>query len=487
MGGFRIEGNVSGNVAEVTSSNELKVTLPTTDANTGKVRTMSENDTGARTGSAYLLSPESSEDYRLRVGVDTLLDSEAFNYTTQNTAKHKYTSTTLAFALSAPFLVTNSTSITAINTGATFSTYRWFPIYNHQIPIYCEFTAKIDAALATNTNIDVGLFNAGTTPTFAPTDGVYFSFTSSGIQGVINHQGTTQTTAVLIASPTLGKVYQFVITITNRSVEFWIDDELYVLPISTPTGNPTPGQNASAPFSVRHAIGGSAASGACQLKIGGYSVSLGDVQSGLPASHQQALMGHGFGQGIEGQTNGPSLTIPGNTVAPTVVTLTAQTAPAVATPGGVMTLPVAIAIGESDYPLYAWQNPAGAVNAPGRTFLCTGARIDMGVTTALTGGPLLMQFQLGYGSTASTLATNESASFAAASTKIARKIPIGMASFAATAAAATVATPVVFDCASAPIAVHPGEFLHLIMRVPGGTATTAGAIRLAFTPIGYWV
>lgn len=44
MAGIRIEGNTSGNVAEVDSNNNLRVTLPTTDANIGGAAIASLND-----------------------------------------------------------------------------------------------------------------------------------------------------------------------------------------------------------------------------------------------------------------------------------------------------------------------------------------------------------------------------------------------------------------------------------------------------------
>ena len=69
----------------------------------GHVTIQSENDPGVATGERYVLSPETSDDYRLRVGRDSFLDNETFNYTNQNTAKFGYTATTLVMALSGGF------------------------------------------------------------------------------------------------------------------------------------------------------------------------------------------------------------------------------------------------------------------------------------------------------------------------------------------------------------------------------------------------
>ena len=101
MAGIRIEGNTSGIVAEVNASNELTVALPTVDARAGKVRMMSENDAGTVTGEAYLYSPETDEDYRLRISQETIFDTETINYTAQNTGKHTFVNTTMAATWSA--------------------------------------------------------------------------------------------------------------------------------------------------------------------------------------------------------------------------------------------------------------------------------------------------------------------------------------------------------------------------------------------------
>ena len=74
------------------------VTLPTVAAESGYARLMSENDDGTLTGSAYLKSPKTSPNYRMRVGIDTVLFTDDFNATAQNTAKWSYTFATLTAA-----------------------------------------------------------------------------------------------------------------------------------------------------------------------------------------------------------------------------------------------------------------------------------------------------------------------------------------------------------------------------------------------------
>jgi hypothetical protein len=173
---------------------------------------------------------------------------------------------------------------------------------------------------------------------------------------------------------------------------------------------------------------------------------------------------------------------------PAAVTLTASTAPATNSLGGLFLLPVAITPSASDYPLFAWLNPVGTAAIPGKVFVCTGVIIgELSVTTALTGGPLLLQWAIGYGSTASSLATTESATFTAGgTTKIARKIPLGAQSLAATSAVGVISPGFQRNFADAPLPINPGEYLHIILRIPGGTATTAGAPRGSVAVLGYF-
>lgn len=102
MAGFRIEGNTSGNVAEVDASNNILVTTPGYNAageavGGGDVNgqaTFSEVDAGTITGERIVLSPEVDRDYRLRVAHDNLMDEEKFT----DTAVSLATADTASFA-----------------------------------------------------------------------------------------------------------------------------------------------------------------------------------------------------------------------------------------------------------------------------------------------------------------------------------------------------------------------------------------------------
>ena len=137
MAGLRIAGNTSGNVAEVTAANEIRVALPLEDASAGKVRFMSENDPGDVTGTPYLYSPETDEDFRLRVAQEVVLDSETFNYAAQNTGKFYFQNTTMAASYGAAGFTTNSANIITTTTGLGLSSYATFPLIG-TTEAYCE-------------------------------------------------------------------------------------------------------------------------------------------------------------------------------------------------------------------------------------------------------------------------------------------------------------------------------------------------------------
>jgi hypothetical protein len=323
MSGLRIEGNVSGNVAEVNDSNQIKV-VPETDAaanpeNVGAVRFFSENDSGEATGTPYLASPETDDDYRLRVGADTLLDIETFNYTAQNTGKHTYASSTLTITYSTSGLTTNGSGITTTGTAATWGTYAEFPILG-STNTFLEFEASFSNAVVSNFSLDFGLFRRGGSSPYAPTDGVFFRLNASGLFGVISYNGAETPTPAFTFSYTDNHKYQFIIALTQRGVEFWIDNVRYGS-IKTPSGQGQPFLSATLPVSIRHANTGTT-SAVLQMNVNNYSLSVGGsvFNRSLSELGNAAL---GSYQGLSGGTMGslaffanssnPTAAVPTNT------------------------------------------------------------------------------------------------------------------------------------------------------------------------------
>lgn len=483
-----IRGSVSGNGAEVTASNKLLVELET-DAATypgrvGGVRSFSENDTGYVLGTATLMSPEVDSDFRLRTAADILLDDETFNYTAQNTGKHTYANTTLTFAWAAGNLTTNSGNITTTTTGAAVGSYAMFPVLGTQT-LACDVEASFNAQPTTNTTIDFGLFLRGAANPYAPTDGAFFRLTSAGLQGVANYNGTETNTGIFKAvagganwTYDNNRKYQFIVYITTRSVQFWINDDgninLYG-EINTPPGQGTPCMASALPFSVRHAIVGGAAGANISLQVARYNVRTGGATTTTTMGELSNRMFGGY-QGLSGGTMG-GLTVYTNSTNPTAA-VPSNTALTANLPNGLggqawETFTTGLAL-NTDGILMSYQVPAGTVNVQGKRLKISGIKMTSFVQTAITGGPFVNTFALAFGHTAVSLATTE-----AATTKKPRIVllPELTQSVPASAAAGTMTSqPGSATCLfNDPIYVNPGEFVAFTVKHIG-TAATAGVL-----------
>ena len=479
-----IQGGTTLTNAEVLTKgvgNALVVTNPAA-VDTGFVALACESDPGAVLGTAKRVTPEASVDYRLRVGQDSILDQEIFNNANQNTGKHGYLNTTLTLSLASAGLVTNASSITTLSTGAFFRTQRMFAIGGQQTPLYFETLFSLSAtSMATNSTIDFGGFLPNTVTT-APLDGAYFRITSAGLFGVVNNNGTETVGTALTFTFAANRIYQFVVVYTGREAQFWIDDVLYSS-VLCPGTLPSLVQSGSLPWAVQHRIGGTAAGSVVQGKVWAYSVYLGDINQGKMWGHVCSAMGGGL-QVQQGATVGGQLTTYALGAAPTASTLTASTAPAITTQGGKWNATIPAAAAESDFPMFAWQNPAGTVAIPGKLFYCTGIRIGETAVTTILGGPMILEWGIGFGSTTSSLVTTEQTSFGGATNKIARKLHLGSQGLLNAAAVGSIAPGFQVDFSHAPLVVNPGEFLHVIMRSVAATAT--GACRGGVAVLGYF-
>lgn len=496
MAGFRIEGNSSNNVAEVDATGNLYASLPDGSsarggvAAVGGLRFFSENDPGTISGTPYLYSPETSDDFKLRVGIDHLQDNEIFCYTSQNTGKFTHTFTTLTAVQTANALTTNSGNITTLNTGMKFSTFRFFPVFGGQTPTYVEAMVSLTAALTTNTNIDIGLFLPGAANPYTPQDGVYFRFSSAGVQGVINYNGTETTTSALLTvfgggsfDPGINVVHQYTITINQREVGFWIDDVKYG-ELNAQSGNGAPFAAWNLPFSLRHAIGGTAAGAALSMKLWAYSVFTGDIAMDKPWAEQLAGAGQAY-QGQSGQTMGTVASY-ANSANPTSAA-GSNTAANVTGLGGQGAINAA-GSAATDFIATSYQNPAGTVASPGKTLFIRGVWISTfnnGAAVATT--PTTLGWSLAYGHTAVSMATAETGSFVTATAKAPRRIPLGFQSAPVATAIGGVYTPDRIQVTFAsPVPVLPGEFVATVLKQIVGTATASQSIWFSVGFDAYW-
>ena len=425
----------------------------------------SENDPGSVTGARLVYSPETDDDYRLRIGSDTILDSETFNYTAQNTGKHAYVTTTMTAGWTATGLTTNALSITTTTTGTRVKTWAEFPVYG---PASTYFEAKISFSALTcpsNVLVDFGPFRESGTNPFTPTDGAYFSLTSAGLVGAcVTNSGTPQTVALPLTW-VVGQVYKFTITVTEKDVEYWINDVLYgTLP--RPTGAGQPFASTTLPWCIRQAHVG-AAGGVFQVTVRDYTISLG----GLVLAHHLGEVGNmalGAYQGLSGGTMG-QLAQWANTALPTAAAGTNTTAALGSGLGGLFQLN-APATSATDVIISSYQAPAGTVAVQGRRYRVNGVWVsatNLGAAVATT--ETAFALALAFGHTAVSLATAEGVA-----AKAPRRIGLGNLSWAVgSAIGAPAREGSIYRSFTNPIYLNPGEFVAVVAKILVGTATAS--------------
>lgn len=486
-------GSDSAGKANVDAGFNLNVNLPQNLELSGYNRPMSEVDFGRSRGEAFLLAGEVSEDFRARVELDTQLDTYTFNDVLQNTSKHIYRTTTMTDTWAGGFLNTNASAITTINTGTLFLTYQYFPI-NAGAETYAYFKLKFTGTWAvTNTTIDVGFLGTPAVATpYAPTDGAYFRANSSGLFGVLNNNGTEDTTAAFISpitglafAPTIGTEYDCIVTIGENAVVFWIDfrdGNGYAMAgrLTTPIGSGRPLLSASVQFGIRHAIGGSAASAVMGAAIASYGVSQGGYNFNRPIATQMTMMGASSAQGQSGHSALTSTALYTNSLAAGAGAAATNTTAALGSGlGGQFSVQPTLAAG-TDGIIASYQNPAPSNVITGRQLIITGILIDGLVTTALTGGPVLYAWSLAWGHTAVSLATTE-----AATTKSPRRKALGFQGYPVTAAVGQQPVGGQLYIPLDDVVVNPGEFIQAVAKNLG-TVTSAGVITCLVTFTGHW-
>lgn len=474
MAGIRIEGNTSGRVVEVTTAQELKVALETgaTPANVGAVRMFSENDPGSVTGDVYLKSPETSSDYRLRVGVDNLLFGDTFNATAQNTAVWKCLFTTMTMTQAAGAVLFNANSTATATTGCLLESKQVFPMFGAS-GLYWEAVGQITAAPLANQNFCSG-FGFGATATAEPSDGIYFRLNSGGLYGVVKFNGSETVAQLLTASIPASTNAKYVIAVNQRNVEFWVDDVL-MADIATPNAQAQMNLCGSLPsFFLFYNSGTVTGAPQMQVKVGTVNVSLQDLDCTRQFAHQMAGMGLAY-QGLNGHTMG-SLALYANSANPTAAVPTNTTAALGVGLGGQFWHTNTLAV-NTDGIVCSYLNPVATVNITPRQLVISKVRIDTAVQTTLANaGGAVYVWGLAFGHTALSLATTESASFANNTAKAPRRIPLGTQTAIGALAQGSQLQTIDVDLDQCPVVVNPGEYVAVFVKNIG-TVGTAGVLH----------
>lgn len=490
MAGIRVEGNVSGNVAEVDASNNLQVKLPTEHANVGSTRILSESDDGTVLGTATLISPEATRDYRLRVAQDSILFNQSFEGIIISRDRIQQNDTTMTAAQASGFLTLNSGGSVTTAQGTNIRTYRTFPMYG-SFSLYAEFWVRIGNPTATNAVSEFGLgYCSGVTVQL--TDGVYVRVLSGGqMRLVITNNSVDILTADVtetdipardgVGAFDITEVNHYALAVYNDSVDLWINNTLCAtIKVASPYGSPASSMSLPAFARVYNA---GAASAARSIGIGFLNVTQGEMANGKPWSHQMVGSGGGSYQIQPGTTSGPTVTRgagtlgwPTSATARAAGTWTATTAPALNSLGGIWTSPaISTLTTEADYPVFSYQNPVGTATLSGKTLYITGVRVgETAVIAAASTNAITLTFGLAVGGTSSATTQTEAAAVVAA-----RITALGQVAFTATAAVGEYKPGFEFRFDS-PLVVYPGHFMVFIVRpfgtVASNTLTVTGTL-----------
>jgi hypothetical protein len=485
MAGIRVEGSVSGNVAEVDSNNNLKVNLPTTMSQAGYDVNISEVDAGTITGASLRRAVMVTQGRKLAVGFDTPVFDYTFNATAQDTGIWKHAFVTMTCTEGAGSVLFNAAgnSTVAANT-ASLSTWRYFNLLGGA-PLRVSMTLQITASALTNQVWEAGLFS----PATGIADGVYFRYSSAGLVGIINYNSVETPTGVLLASIAPNTAVDLVIITGEGSTEFWADSGAGLIllgTLATPATQSEPFMSACLPLTVQQRNAGTV-SGATQMQLKWTDCNIMQKSLALEMPYpNQMVLQKGNHQGLSGGTMG-SLALYTNNLAPGAGAAMTNTTAALGTGLGGQFSALPTLAANTDGVICSYAVPAGTVNQTPRTLVITGVHISSMVTTALTGGPVQYFYSLAFGHSNVSLATSETGSFVTATAKAPRRVPLGCETFASAAAVGVTGTPGGIHIPFySPIIVNPLEFIAVVGKNVG-VVTTLGVITFLITFDHYWI
>ena len=487
----------TSNLQEIDANGNAYVRTPQTETQAGFVQISSENDSGLVLGTRSVKSPETADDYRLRVGIDQTLFYLSFEGTNIARDRIQQNDTTATSAQASGFLTLNSGSSLVSGQGSNIRTYNLFPLYQG-FPIYGECIARIVGPLATNAISEWGFgFCSGVTAQL--TDGIFFRLIAGGTLRAIMTYNSTDTVVTNITTTNIPsrdgtgtfditEANHYIITATADAVQYWINDTL-VATQKAPNNQGTPTLACNQPFFGRVYNTG-IPSTARQLGLGFISVSQGDMNSGRPYGHAVNSAGGGSYQIQPGTTSGPTCTRgavatagwPNSATARTAGTWTATSAPAINSLGGLWLSPaISTLASDADYPIFAYLNPAGSATLPGKNLYITGIAVgNTCATVAASTNSIVLAYAAGIGSTGTATNVTEAAAAVAA-----RIIPLGQVGFAATAPIGTIVSGWTVDFSQAPLVCYPGTYVHFIVRPFGTVTSNTLVVAGSVTFIGY--
>lgn len=463
----KIGNNIDANGLGVNTDHEALVALTLDSEKSGFTSLVSEKGI-LPNGERVMKELELSDDYRLRVESDYLWFADYPTGTALNTSILSAPVTTQTVTVGSNRYELNSSAITTINTGSMLRTWRTFPWFKANA-LYAEFALNWTLQPVSNWFAEWGIFTA-TSAIASITDGVFFRITAGMFRGVCVNS-SVETYVDLGTLPAEAEVHDFVIEVADDFVYFWVNNELRGT-IQVPVTQYGALGLAQCQLAVRTYNGAVAPSVAIKIQVSALAVSNGGAYFSRLWATTMSGMGGGCYQVPTGAAAGQT-TAYANGAAPTTRTLSATTKMEVGLGG--MTTFAAYAGSETDYNLFGYQVPVG------KTLIIRGIRIETAnLGAAVTTTNTLLQWAVGVGANADTLAGSESATV-----KVRRAVPLGFQSFVVGAGIGSIAVPVDVNLDS-PLVVHGGEWFQIMFRQPVGSATASELYRVLAMINGYF-
>jgi hypothetical protein len=468
MSGIRVEGNTSGNVAEVDANHNMQVNLPTTVAQAGFAQMVLDSS-----GNTLALG----DDNRCKVSFEQVLfysrpEGAAIDARFWNV----FASTMTVTAASGQYTM-NAGSSTTASAYAILSSSRVFLLLT-EYPIYFQIRLRI--VPQANSVIELGLGNVATTA--APTDGVFLRWTAAGqMQAVLNNNGT-ETATNLSGTLNTSDYYniecrlqenQFVVHMeTSDGSSVLLDQNV---PIPATLGSPT--GTVHLPFIVRVYNTATPPTTAPLVIVNAVNVQQTDLDMARPWPSQMAASGRGLHSSP--LTPYAQSTNFANSTVPATASLS-NTAASYATLGGKWLIANPTAA-ETDYALFAYQVPAG--------YQLVVSDIQISAVLSAIGGTAgtaysgVLEWGISTEGSALSLATTDSFSAGSSGfTWAPRRYALGTQALAVRDSTAVLPgfafSPILIYSLETPLVFNSGRYLVVILRVPvsawvGGTSPTA--------------
>lgn len=390
---------------------------------------------------------------------------ESFEGTTLHAGRWTVAATTMAATLAtATGLVINSGAITTINTGYLASTAKAF-LKSMRAPLQCKFRARLNTVA--NSVMEIGFGNATVFNT-PSTTGAYWQVTAGGvIQPAVVFNGTVITGTDVSSLLNKLNYYTYDIISDDDEVIFIVQDTSTSIIISRQSLKLSASgirilSTTQIPGIIRLYNTGSAPASAPQLIVTDFNVLSLDINQMRPWPHVLAAINK---SAIENPFTGAQNAAWANSAEPANAALS-NTAAGYTTLGGKFQF-AAVAGAATDFALFGFQVPVPA------NFNITGVDIEAWNTgAAVATSATVLTWALGVGATAVSLAGTLT------------RVGLGAQDFQVGAAIGGRAQRL-SKTFTTPLFCPSGRFIHVILRMPVGTATASQVIAGMVNIEGY--